>query len=252
MGVCFDPDNDMFQMALRSEIYIDKTGLLSVTNQLLRSENRFMCISRPRRFGKSMSLNMLCAYYSRGCDSKELFKKYQIAKERTFKEHPNKYHVIQLNMRSYLDDIATVAEMIRQITEDILFDPEDEMTQLRLRNKEKLSRICMDIYQQTKTAFVFLIDEWDAIFRVKKWGKEAQEKSLNFLRNLLKDQPYVALAYMTGILPIKKYGEHSALNMFTEYSMTESIPISGYMGFTTEEVKKLSKSYGVSYDEIQM
>ena len=108
------------------------------------------------------------------------------------------------------------------------------------------------MHQQTKTAFIFLIDEWDAIFRVKKWGKEAQEEYLNFLRNLLKDQPYVALAYMTGILPIKKYGEHSALNMFTEYSMTESVPISGYMGFTTEEVKKLSESYGVPYDEIQM
>lgn len=251
MGMCLNPDNEMFLKAVRSEIYVDKTGLLSVTNRLFSTENRFLCVSRPRRFGKSMALNMLCAYYSRGCDSKELFSSYRIAEAESFEEHLNRYHVIQLNMRNYLDDTGSVAEVIHQITEDVLFDVEEELEHLRFRNQKKLARICMDIYSQTKIPIVFLIDEWDAVFRVKGWGEEEQVAYLNFLRGLLKDQPYVALAYMTGILPIKKYGEHSALNMFTEYSMTESIPLSEFMGFTIEEVQKLSKEYGISYDMIQ-
>ncbi|MBR1742445.1 MAG: AAA family ATPase, partial [Lachnospiraceae bacterium] len=251
MGIYFDPDNDMFQMVVKSEIYVDKTELMVVTDQLLKTEGRFLCVSRPRRFGKSMALNMLCAYYSRGCDSRELFSRYRIAGKAGFGEHINKYHVIQLNMRTFLDKANTIEGVIERITKEIVFDIEEEYGDLRFFDKEDMNRVLLDIYRQTKIPFVFLIDEWDAVFRVKAWGSEEQKRYLDFLRNLLKDQPYVALAYMTGILPIKKYGEHSALNMFTEYSMTESVPISEFMGFTKKEVQALSEEYGVSYDIIQ-
>lgn len=251
MGMMFNPGNEMFQRAVKSEIYVDKSGLLAVTNRLLGTENCFLCISRPRRFGKSMALNMLCAYYSKGCDSGELFSRFQIAKEESFAEHLNKYHVIQLNMKKILNKSDTILGAIGQIVKEIGFDIEEDLEGIRLRNPEDLSQICSDIYRQTKTAFVFLIDEWDAVFRVKGWGSSEQKEYLDFLEDVLKDQPYVALAYMTGILPIKKYGEHSALNMFTEYSMTESVPISEYMGFTTAEVQALSEAYGISYDMVQ-
>ena len=249
MGMMFDPGNEMFGMALKSKIYVDKTGLMAVTNELLRTENRFLCISRPRRFGKSMALNMLCAYYSMGCDSKEMFSGYQIAGEESFSEHLNKYHVIQINMRDFLDKADQISGVIRQITKEVYYDIEEDLEGIRLRDQNDLSRICADVYRQTKTPFVFLIDEWDAVFRVKGWGSEEQTEYLNFLRGLLKDKVYVALAYMTGILPIKKYGEHSALNMFTEYSMTNQRELAEFTGFTTDEVKELCLEYDMSYEE---
>ena len=70
MGIYLNPDNKDFQRALNSEIYIDKSELISYTNKVMNTEQQFICVSRPRRFGKSMAANMLTAYYSRGCDSK--------------------------------------------------------------------------------------------------------------------------------------------------------------------------------------
>lgn len=251
MGRYFNPGNEMFLRALRSEIYVDKTGLLAVTNQLIQTENCYLCISRPRRFGKSMALNMICAYYSKGCDSGELFSKYQIAGEESFSEHLNRYHVIQVNMRKFLDKADSIKGVLKKLVNRIFVEVRRELPEIEWFDSDDLEEIMNDIYEQTNTPFVVLIDEWDAVFRVRGFGKEEQEVYLNFLRTILKDQPYVALAYMTGILPIKKYGEHSALNMFTEYSMTESVPLSEFMGFTAEEVKGLSEEYGVSYDMVQ-
>ena len=113
MGMVFNPGNEMFQMAVRSEIYVDKSELMVHTNRLLDTENRFLCISRPRRFGKSMALNMLCAYYSKGCDSGALFSKYKIAGAESFLEHLNRYHVIRLNMRDFLDNAENMSGVIK-------------------------------------------------------------------------------------------------------------------------------------------
>ncbi|MBR1741353.1 MAG: AAA family ATPase, partial [Lachnospiraceae bacterium] len=249
MGIYFDPDNVMFQRAVKSEIYVDKTELMAVTNKLLGTESAFLCVSRPRRFGKSMALNMLCAYYSRGCDSRELFSGYRIAGKMGFGEHLNKYHVIQLNMRDYLDRADTIEDMIEKIRKKLFAEADRELTGIEWFDSSDFLEIFNDIYSQTKTPFVFLIDEWDAVFRVKAWGSEEQRRYLDFLRNILKDKPYVALAYMTGILPIKKYGEHSALNMFTEYSMTNQRELAEFTGFTEDEVKDLCGQYEMSFDE---
>ena len=249
MGMMFDPGNEMFRMAVRSEIYVDKSGLMSITNRLLGTESRFLCISRPRRFGKSMAMNMLCAYYSKGCDSRDLFSRYQIAKEESFPEHLNKYHVIQINMRDFLDSANKISGVLEKIKKKVYFEAKKELPEVEWFDPSDLMEILNDVYDQTKTPFVFLIDEWDAVFRVKGWGSDEQTAYLNFLRGLLKDKPYVALAYMTGILPIKKYGEHSALNMFTEYSMTNQRELAEFTGFTVEEVKELCKQYEMSYKE---
>ena len=251
MGTYLNPDNTMFKKAVNSEIYVDKTGLISACNKLLGTENAYMCVSRPRRFGKSMAMNMLCAYYSKGADSKELFKDFKIASDEDFEEHLNKYNVIQLNMRDLLSRSDNVIDMIELIRRHIIFEVKRDISDVIFFDETDLFSSTDDLYSALKTPFVFLIDEWDAVFRVKKEEKEEQEKYLDFLRNLLKDKPYVALAYATGILPIKKYGEHSALNMFTEYSMTEAVPISEYTGFTDDEVKKLCEEYAVSYDEMK-
>ena len=251
MGVCLNPDNILFTEAVNSEIYVDKTLLIREVNKKIRTSEKYLAVSRPRRFGKSMALHMLCAYYSKGCDSRGLFSGYKIENTKDFETHLNKYHVIQLNMRNFLDKADTVAGIIEKIRKRIFFDAKKEFPEIEWFDPSDLCEILGDIYDHSKTPIVFLIDEWDAIFRVKKWGAEAQVEYLNFIRNLLKDQPYAALVYMTGILPIKKYGEHSALNMFTEYSMTESIPLSEFMGFTKNEVKILSQKYKVPYNDIQ-
>lgn len=251
MGMMFNPGNEMFQRAVKSEIYVDKSELMVHTNRMLDTENCFLCISRPRRFGKSMALNMLCAYYSKGCDSRELFLKYKIAGAESFSEHLNRYHVIRLNMRDFLDNAENMSGVIQKIQKKVFLEAKRDLPEVEWFDPSDFMEILSDIYDQTNTPFVFLIDEWDAVFRVKGFGSQEQTEYLNFLRRILKDKPYVALAYMTGILPIKKYGEHSALNMFTEYSMTESVPLSEFMGFTTAEVQALCGEYGISYDMVQ-
>lgn len=251
MGILLNPDNSDFKRAINSKIYIDKSELIKYTNSVINTEQRFICVSRPRRFGKSMAANMLTAYYSKGCDSRELFGEYKISQTDSFEKHLNKYNVIHINMVEYLTDNDSVEEMISELNNAILFELINEFPDVRYYDKSKLVRSLKDIFAAKHTAFIFIIDEWDCIFRKNKFNAEAQTLYLDFLRNLLKDQSYVALAYMTGILPIKKYGEHSAINVFYEYSMTNAKPISDFTGFTENEVQGICKQYDKDYDEMK-
>jgi len=250
MGTYLNPGNLDFLKALRSEIYVDKTGLIALTNKYLNTVNQFLCVSRPRRFGKSMALTMLAAYYSRGCDSRELFKGLEIENAPSFDEHLNKYDVIFLDMatlfsRSQAKQIKMTAYLEQVVIKDLqksysdLFDPEET----------DLSVVLEQIFNETGKQFIFLIDEWDCVMRVARDADLMQKQYLDFLSTLLKGKTYVALAYMTGILPIKKYGVHSALNMFSEYSMTNQRTFEEYTGFTEEEVKALCSKYGMNFDE---
>ena len=251
MGILLNPGNTEFQESLNSMIYVDKTMLIDYTNSVLRTAQKYICVSRPRRFGKSMAANMLTAYYSKGCDSRELFSNYKIAKTDSFEKHLNNYNVIHINMVQYLTEAKSVEEMVKFIEEDIIGDITDSMPDFVMPRRVTLTNVLDKVFIQLKVPFVFIIDEWDCIFRKNKFNTESQTLYLDFLRNLLKDQSYVALAYMTGILPIKKYGEHSAINVFYEYSMTNAKPISEFTGFTEAEVKEICKQYGKDYDEMK-
>lgn len=220
MGVYLNPGNEGFRKAVSSKIYVDKTMLIQYTNECLNTEQEFLCISRPRRFGKSVTANMLSAYYGRGTDSDALFCGRKISGSETYRTHLNQYNVIFLNMQEFLSNSENITQMLDLIRKSILWDILEEWPGLRYFDKENLTRTLTDVYRAVKIPFVFIIDEWDCIFREKKEHQEEQRRYLDFLRLLLKDQTYVALAYMTGILPIKKYGTHSVLNMFDEYSMT--------------------------------
>ncbi|MGN1087249.1 MAG: AAA family ATPase, partial [Porcipelethomonas sp.] len=249
MGIYLNSDNTDFQRALNSKIYIDKSELIKYTNSVMNTEQQFICVSRPRRFGKSMAANMLTAYYSRGCNSKELFQNLKISGSCDFEKHLNKYNVIHMNMQEFLSESDSMEEMLQLIQKTILFDLTEEFPDVRYFDNTKLLRSLRDVFAKYRLPFIFVIDEWDCIFRVHKEDTESQKKYLDFLRNLLKDQSYVALAYMTGILPVKKYGEHSALNMFTEISMTGARPIEEFTGFTEGEVKGLCDKYEMSFEE---
>ena len=237
MGIFLNPDNTNFQEAVNSKIYVDKTGMISELNHVIRTEQKYVCISRPRRFGKSMAANMLVAYYSRGCDSRELFKNYKIANDVSFEKHLNQYNVIHINIAEFVSENDCIEDMIADMKNQILFDILQEFSYVRYYNPTQLNRSLKDVYSTTKILFIFIIDEWDCVFREHKNDEESQRNYLIFLRNLLKNQSYVALTYMTGILPIKKYGEHSALNMFTEISMTD-----------TREYAEFTNGYGKSLD----
>lgn len=249
MGIYFNPGHKGFQESLDSEIYVDKTGLITVTNKFLNTRQKYLCVSRPRRFGKSMAADMLAAYYTRGADSTALFQGLAVCDSPDYPKHRNQYNVIKVNMQEFLSAASTLDDMLpllqRRLRNELLREYPD------LVSEDPLVFVMQDIFAHTGIPFVILIDEWDCLFREYPQNKEMQRKYLDFLRLWLKDQEYVALAYMTGILPIKKYGTHSALNMFTEYSMTDPGELSPYFGFTESEVRTLCKTYQLNFDEIR-
>ena len=246
MGIYLNPGDGLFKIALNSQIFVDKSNLIEVTNRCVGTMQRFVCVSRPRRFGKSMAADMLAAYYGREEDSTELFQNLKIAESESYYQHKNKYDVIKINMQEFLSETSSVEEMINLLRRYLIFDLEEAFGEVRFRDKENLIQVMKDIYASTKRSFVILIDEWDCLFREYQNDKDAQKRYLDFLRAWLKDKEYVALAYMTGILPIKKYGSHSALNMFSEYSMTNPREMAQLFGFTEEEVFKSLDQFGMS------
>lgn len=251
MGNYLNPGTENFQKMVNSEIYVDKTGLIRYTNSVINTMQGYLCVSRPRRFEKSMAAAMLAAYYSRGCDSEQLFESFEIAKNSSFHKYRNHYDVIFLNMQEFLSQSKNMGEMTGLIQKSVLWELLAEYPNFRYFDSSNLARTMQDIYAYTSRPFVLIIDEWDCIFREYKTDKQAQERYLDFLRNLIKDKAYIHLAYMTGILPIKKYGTHSALNMFDEFSMLDPGPLAAYVGFTEGEVQKLCERYQMDMTEVK-
>ena len=249
MGIYLNPGNISFAKTIRSEIYVDKTGLIACTNEYLNTRDHYLCVSRPRRFGKSMTLEMLAAYYSCGCDSRELFAGFKIAQHKDFEKHLNQYDVIYLNMQQFLIR-AKKQEVTQYLEQAVLEELREVYGNWFSVQITDLATALEKIFVKTQKQFIFLIDEWDCVMRERQESEAMQKQYLDFLRDLLKDQPYVALAYVTGILPVKKYGQHSALNMFWEYSMTNQKMLEEYTGFTEEEVKALCERYDMDFEEV--
>ena len=254
MGTYLNPGKGAFEEAFNSEIFVDKTEMIGYLNSVARTEQKYVCVSRPRRFGKTMATKMICAYYDREADSRSLFEKCKISKVtdnngQGWDEYLGKFNVIRLVMTNFFNKKRTVDQAIDTIELRILDELAEEYPDIKYDENDFYYSIDK-FYRKSKTQFVIVIDEWDAIFREYKEDKEGQKKYLDFLRDWLKDKEYIALAYMTGILPIKKYGKHSALNMFDEYSMTQPMRLASYTGFTVEEVKELCSDYEMDYAEI--
>ena len=235
-----------FNELANSKYFIDKSNVLRKLNTFISTPNKYICITKPRRFGKSSIINMLGAYYTKGYNSKDIFDKLNISKEKSYLENLNKYNVINISFSDIPSDGLTYSNYISNIEEQIKKDILEIFKDKKIEQNQELYKI----FLETKEEFVFIIDEWDYIFSHDLF-KENQQDFLEFLRNLLKDKPYVALCYMTGVLPIKKYSEGSALNMFDEYTMINDGVYDNYFGFTEEEVKYLcDKQNALSFDEI--
>ncbi|MDE7433056.1 MAG: ATP-binding protein [Lachnospiraceae bacterium] len=248
MGIYLNPDNKGFRESIDSRIYVDKTGLISCTNELINTLEKYICVSRPRRFGKSMALEMLAAYYCCSYDSTDLFKGFEIERDKTFQKYRNKYDVIYLNMQQFLIT-AKKQKMTDYLEQVVIADIRKAYGDLFSEQETVLANVLEQIYVETGREFIFLVDEWDCVMRERQESEAMQKQYLDFLRNLLKDRNYVALAYMTGILPVKKYGQHSALNMFYEYSMTNQKMLERYTGFTEDEVKALCEKFDMDFAE---
>lgn len=262
MGIYLNPGKDAFEEAVNSKIFVDKTEMLLYLNSVVRTKQKYVSVSRPRRFGKTMAADMICAYYDRTADSREIFGRMKLSEETeaasrenhscgNWDEYLGKFDVIRIVMTDFLEDSGNVDDALTYLTEEVTSELMEAYPDIRYGSRIKLRTVLNKIYSRTKRPFIIVIDEWDALFRVRKEDKEGQTQYLDFLRDWLKDKDYIALAYMTGILPIKKYGEHSALNMFSEYSMIAPMQLARFTGFTEEEVHTLCTAYGRDYEKIK-
>ena len=254
MGRFVNPNNSAFQTAVASEIYVDKTGLIELTNRFLGTRQAFICNSRPRRFGKSMAADMLAAYYSKGCDSQELFAGLQIEKSTDYEKYLNKYDVIHFDVQWCFKEAGSAEETVSFITQTVLQELRDIYGDIIPADVTKVSGALSYISAATGNKFVVIIDEWDVLIRDEATNTAVQEEYIDFLRNLFKGvEPtkFIALAYMTGILPIKKYKTQSALNNFDEYTMLDPDCLAPYIGFTETEVKVLCERYQRNFAEVK-
>ena len=252
MALYLNVGNESFQELLNSIIYVDKSPLIEILNRSIKTKNKYFCLSRPRRFGKSVTAQMICSYYAKGQDCSPLFDDLEIASFDDYKKHLNQYDVISINISDEFSRAShNVKSMTDILTKSIVRELKEEYPNCAISSPEFLDLTLQEVYNYSKVPFVFVIDEWDCIMREKKEDPDSLKQYLEWLKAIFKDKPYVGLAYMTGILPVKKYGSHSALNMFTEYSMTEPLNLGQYIGFTENEVKDICKQHDVAFNQMQ-
>ena len=252
MALYLNVGNESFQESLNSLIYVDKSPLIEILNKSIKTKNKYFCLSRPRRFGKSVTAQMICSYYAKGQDCSPLFDDLKIASFDDYKKHLNQYDVISINISDEFSRAShNVNSMTDILTKSIVRELKEEYPNCVISSPEFLDLTLQEVYNYSKVPFVFVIDEWDCIMREKKEDPDSLKQYLEWLKAIFKDKPYVGLAYMTGILPVKKYGSHSALNMFTEYSMTEPLNLGQYIGFTENEVKDICKQHDVAFNQMQ-
>lgn len=254
MGRFVNPDNSAFQVALNSKIYVDKTGLLEYTNSVLGTTDAYICNSRPRRFGKSYAANMLAAYYSKGCDSKKMFSNLAISRKEDFKTHLNRYDVIHIDIQWFLTNCDNIDEFVAFLTKNVLDELRNIYPNVVSQEIKTIPQALSNIREKTGNKFIVIIDEWDVIIRDEEAKEKVQDDYINFLRGMFKGvEPtkYIQLAYITGILPIKKEKTQSALNNFDEFTMLSAGAFAPYIGFTNDEVKTLCKNYNKDFEKVK-
>ena len=254
MGVFVNPGNEAFAVALNSEIYVDKTELLTYTNKVMNTLQGYICNSRPRRFGKSITANMLTAYYSKGCSSREMFSNLGISKAEGFEKHLNQYDVLHWDIQWCMEPAGGPEKIVSYISEQTISELKEYYPHILPEKIRSLPESLSRINAATGTKFIVIIDEWDVLIRDEASDVRTQEEYINFLRAMFKGtEPtkYIQLAYLTGILPVKKEKTQSALNNFKDYSMLHAGPIAPYVGFTEAEVQKLCEEYGHEFEKVK-
>ncbi len=255
MGTYLNPGNNAFRRILKGGTYVDKTGLIEFVNSTVNTTDCMTCFSRPRRFGKSYAAKMLCAYYSRGCDSHELFKDLEISQADSYEEYMNKCNVVYIDVTRITSMVTDVKKVVSYIQSEVISEIHAAYPDCVSEDETMLADALMDVTEKTGTQFFFIIDEWDALFREAKNDDAVQWEYVQLLRGLFKGgvatDETIAGAYITGILPIKKYGTHSAMTDFREFTMVKPYKLSKYVGFTENEVKDLCQQYDLDYQTMR-
>ena len=252
MGIYVNPGNKAFSRIARKK-YVDKTKLIDSMNERISSDDSLVCVSRPRRFGKSFAANMLTAYYDCSCDSRELFDSMKIAESESYEEHINKYNVIWLDVSGFISEARRLQKSLEVVSVWIVDAIQNEIPE-KIQGQTPNDRLSQFV-EETGKQIIFIIDEWDAMIREAKDDKIAQEAYLNMLRGWFKNGNFtlnvVAAAYMTGILPIKKDKKQSAISEFDEISMLDPADFAEFVGFTEEEVKTLCKGNLPTFEDVK-
>lgn len=254
MGRFLNPGNGAFRDVLNSKIYVDKTGLLEYINSVINTTSKFICNSRPRRFGKSITADMLTAYYGRGCDSEQMFSGFEVGKAANFKTHLNQYDLIHIDMQWCLTQAKDPDHVVSFLEKRVIDELKEAYPVLSEEETISLPDAMSMIHAKTGNRFMVIIDEWDAVIRDDAKNQTVQDEYINFLRGMFKgSEPtkFISLAYLTGILPIKKLKTQSALNNFTQFTMLYPSLLAPYIGFTEAEVLKLCGQYDRDFEEVR-
>jgi len=239
----------LFQKAVKNDIFVDKSMLIDAVSKRIGTNSGYVCITRPRRFGKSINAQMLGAYFTKGVDSSRLFEQLEIAAAGDSQKHRNSHNVIYADMSRLPDLCSSYQEYILAVIKGLREDLQEAYPVLGRKEYPAVSQM----FRDSGDSFIFIIDEWDSVF-YKEFMTEADKNAyLTFLKNLLKDQPYVELAYMTGVLPVAKYSSGSELNMFDEYNFMNDTVYDAYFGFSDKEVRALCEKHAktLSYDDLK-
>ena len=251
MGTYINPNANRLEMSMGGKIYVDKSMILTVVNEKFRTEDRFMCVSRPRRFGKTMVGNLIATFYSRGCDARPLFEKLKIAGTPNWDERLNKLNVIKIDMNAFYGRYRDKGDIIAHITADIVEEMIKEFPSAGIKPDFDLSKSIIKAYEATGIQFVIVIDEYDVMVRERVTAVEF-DKYLTFLNTLFKSDDCgdaIALAYITGIMPIVRDRIQSKLNNFKEYTILNPRELAKYIGFTLDEVRDLCERFDMDYEE---
>lgn len=251
MGIYLNPRNDNLKEFLNSEIFVDKTMILSVLNGIMKGAGKYICISRPRRFGKTYAANIISAYYSKGCDSRVLFDRCKISKDASFESNLNKFNVIKLDINSEYRNTANKNDLITEMSASIRDEFIEQFPKITFTKKDSVAKCILKVFDKTDEKFVILMDEYDVLVR-EDVEPALFNQYLDFLNGLFKSdtlRPAIALAYLTGILPIVRDKVQSKLNNFDEYTILNAGKLSEFTGFTTEEVRELCTKYEIDFEE---
>ena len=231
-----------------SPYFVDKTLMLRELFPYVSAGNRHICITRPRRFGKTIMANMISSFFQKASDSSDVFDSLAISQVDDYRRYKNQYNVIRIDFSKMPRNCDLYTQYIERIEALLIEDVKDAFPQVKINEADAVGDILESVFVQCGEKFIFVLDEWDFIFHRDFINEIDKEKYVAFLSNLLKDRPYVVLSYMTGILPIAKYSSGSELNMFAEFTMVNSPMFGEYFGFTDDEVDDLYRRYIVECD----
>ena len=246
MGIYLNSESayTLYKSETQKPYFVDKSRMIEELFPLIEEGANHICITRPRRFGKTVMANMISAFFSRAREASDIFDRLKISTSQNYSKYRNQYNVIHISLNDISRQCTTYEEYITRIEQRLVRDLKRAYPQAELDGEESAVDALMEIYtENSENRFIFVFDEWDFLFHQPFVTEKEKREYLSYLRSLLKDRPYVILAYMTGILPIAKYSSGSELNMFTEYTMLSEEKFSEVFGFTDSEVDTLYQKY---------